>query len=260
MRRRFIADTWSPTNAHPTHAVLTGEQAAHLARVLRAQPGQVYDIVANGFLHRAEITSVADHEVRFTLHEELEADAALPIHLLLAVFKFDHFEWAVEKATELGVRRLTPILARRTEKHLAHAAGKRVERWRRIALESAKQSRRADLPEIAAPAPLGAALAGETAPTRILLSETEQQLHLATALKLEPTDYESAALIALAIGPEGGWAPEEMTLFTTYNWTHVTLGPRILRAETAAVAALSITGAALYQLQSEKDGTTAALP
>ena len=138
MRRRFIADTFSPATGHPTRAALTGEQAAHLARVLRAQPGQVYDIVANGFLHRAEITAVSDSEVEFILHEELEADAALPIHLLLAVFKFDHFEWAVEKATELGVARITPILARRTEKHLAFAAPKRVERWRRIALESSK--------------------------------------------------------------------------------------------------------------------------
>ena len=158
-RRRWIADTWSPESGHPTHAALTGEQAVHLARVLRAQPGQVYDIVANGFLHRAEVAAVSDAEVSFVLHEELEADAALPIHLLLAVFKFDHFEWAVEKATELGVARITPILARRTEKHLGLAAAKRVERWRRIALESAKQSRRTDIPEIAEPMALAAALA-----------------------------------------------------------------------------------------------------
>src|SRR5579863_2126566 len=161
-RRRWIADTWSPTTGHPTYAALSGEQAQHLAHVLRAEPGQVFDVVANGFLHRAEVSEVRaasnDHEaeVRFTLLEELEADAALPIHLLLAVFKFDHFEWAVEKATELGVTCITPILARRTEKHLALAAPKRAERWRRIALESAKQSRRTDVPEIAPPASLAA--------------------------------------------------------------------------------------------------------
>ena len=241
MRRRFIADSWSPMSGHPTHAALSGEQAAHLGRVLRAQPGQVYDVVANGFLHRAEITSVSDDEIRFTLHEELEADAALPIHLLLAVFKFDHFEWAVEKATELGVARLTPILARRTEKHLSQAATKRVERWRRIALEASKQSRRTDIPDIAAPAPVATALATETAPNRILLSETEQNLHLGAALSSirKPASDE----IAIAIGPEGGWAPDEMFLFTTHNWTHVTLGPRILRAETAAIAALAIASA-----------------
>jgi len=211
MRRRFIADTFSPATGHPTRAALTGEQAAHLARVLRAQPGQVYDIVANGFLHRAEITAVSDAEVVFTLQEELEADAALPIHLLLAIFKFDHFEWAIEKATELGVARITPILARRTEKHLA--------------------------------------LAAETSPIRILLSETEQSLSLATALgapHLAPEMWDrSATNLALAIGPEGGWTPEEMSLFTAHAWTHVTLGPRILRAETAAIAAIAIAAAAM---------------
>ena len=97
-RRRWIADTWTDTTAS-----LTGEQAQHLARVLRAQPGQIFDVVANGFLHRAEIVSADEREVLFTLHEELEADAALPVHLLMAVFKFDHMEWGIEKATELDL-------------------------------------------------------------------------------------------------------------------------------------------------------------
>jgi 16S rRNA (uracil1498-N3)-methyltransferase len=232
MRRRFIADTWTTTTA-----TLTGDQANHLARVLRAEPGQIYDIVANGFLHRAEIARVSEAEVVFTLHEELEANAALPLHLLLAIFKFDHFEWAIEKATELGVGRITPILARRTEKHLAQASAKRVERWRRIALEASKQSRRTDIPAIADPVALKLALEQEAAPTRILLSETEQQLTLRTALQSSNDIGE----LALAIGPEGGWTPEEMDLFTTHNWQHVTLGPRILRAETAAIAAIAIT-------------------
>jgi len=253
MRRRFIADTFSPSCGHPTRASLTGQQAAHLARVLRAQPGQVYDIVANGFLHRAEITSVRaapadqDCEVAFTLLEELEADPALPIHLLLAVFKFDHFEWAVEKATELGVSRITPILARRTEKHLAQASAKRVERWRRIALESSKQSRRTGIPEIADPTPLAAALAAETSPLRILLSETEQSLTLASALShaINPEPTMDNGQLALAVGPEGGWTADEMSLFNQHGWTHVTLGPRILRAETAAIAAVAIAAALL---------------
>jgi 16S rRNA (uracil1498-N3)-methyltransferase len=249
MRRRWIADTWSPQSGHPTHAALTGEQAAHLARVLRAQPGQVFDVVANGFLHRAEVTSVSDAEVLFTLHEELEADAALPIHLLLAVFKFDRFEWAIEKATELGVARITPILARRTEMHLALASAKRADRWRRIALESAKQSRRTDIPEIFDPTPLPAALTRESATLRILLSETEQSLTLAAALSVslneQRTTVNGQRSLALAIGPEGGWTPEEMSLFTQHNWTHVTLGPRILRAETAAIAAIAIAAAQL---------------
>ena len=236
-RRRFIADSWD----HDTNtAILTGDQASHLSRVLRAEPGQVFDVVAGGFLHRAEIFSVTDSQVSFTLHEELEVDNPLPLHLLLAVFKFDRFEWAVEKATELGVTKITPILARRTEKHLAQSAEKRVERWRRIALEAAKQSRRSDVPTIHPPATLKQAITAEQAPTRILLSETEQQQTLAAALAAH-----SGTQIALAIGPEGGWTSEEMALFTHHEWQHVTLGPRILRAETAAIAAISIASALL---------------
>ncbi len=240
-RRRFIADTWTETTA-----TLTGDQAAHLARVLRAKPGQIYDIVANGFLHRAEITSVvpstasSPEQIHLTLHEEFASDTALPLHLLLAVFKFDHLEWGIEKATELGVARITPILARRTEKHLTEAAPKRVERWRRIALEASKQSRRTSVPEIADPTSLKAALVTEQSPTRILLSELEQSLPLAQALQ-----QATAPETALAIGPEGGWTPEEMQLFLDQAWQPVTLGQRILRAETAAVAAVAIAGAHL---------------
>ena len=248
-RRRFIADAWTPTTA-----TLTGDQAAHLARVLRAEPGQLYDVVAGGFLHRAEIVSVTPAEVHFTLHEELESDSALPLHLLLAVFKFDHMEWAIEKATELGVEGITPILARRTEKHLAQSSAKRVERWRRIALEASKQSRRTAIPEIADPIALKAALEREQSQVRILLSETEQATPLAAALtatndrvphpsRSEGRETDSHA--ALAIGPEGGWTQDEMALFTQYNWQPVTLGPRILRAETAAIAAIAIASSIL---------------
>lgn len=238
-RRRWIADQWTSATA-----TLTGDQAAHLARVLRAEPGQVFDVVAGGFLHRAEIARVSEDEVVFTLHEELESDTALPLHLLLAVFKFDHMEWAIEKATELGVSRITPILARRTEKHLAQSAAKRSERWRRIALEASKQSRRTTIPEIAAPIALKSALEEEQSLVRILLSETEQTTVLAAALAASdrPTGYES---VALAIGPEGGWTPEEMAIFVQHNWQPVTLGPRILRAETAAIAAIAIASSHL---------------
>ena len=266
-RRRWIADLYSPESGHPTTAALIGDQALHLARVLRAQPGQIFDVVAAGFLHRAEITHVDPNpdapRVDFLLHEELESDAALPLHLLLAIFKFDHFEWAIEKATELGVAQITPILARRTEKHLAQASTKRVERWRRIAHEASQQSRRTSAPNISAPTPLKLALESETALNRILLSETEQTFTLSEALShpatnsSEPPPLQShrnggevapppatplTRTHALAIGPEGGWTPEEMSLFTQHHWTPVTLGPRILRAETAAIAAIAITG------------------
>jgi 16S rRNA (uracil1498-N3)-methyltransferase len=233
-RRRWIADTWTETTA-----TLKGEQAAHLARVLRAQPGQVFDVVANGFLRRAEIISADEREVVFTLHEELETESALPVHLVMAVFKFDHMEWGIEKATELGVARITPVIARRTEKHLAQAATKRVERWRRIVREAAQQSRRSDVPLVDEPVALKVALGMVSAEKKLLLAETEQENSLKAALKGE------VASVALAIGPEGGWTAEEMTLFAENGWRSVTLGPRILRAETAAIAGLAVCAAML---------------
>ena len=235
-RRRWIADKWNSTR---TQASLTGDQAQHLARVLRAQPGQIFDVVADGFLHRAEVASVQEDEVVFTLHEEHEAEAALDVRLLLAVFKFDHMEWAIEKATELGAPRITPVLARRTEKHLAQAASKRVERWRRIVREASQQSRRTNVPEVDEPTPLKKVLSEITEPVKLLLAETEEENTLRAAFEAAPQDE----AIALAIGPEGGWTAEEMQLFRDHGWQHVTLGPRILRAETAAIAALAITSA-----------------
>ena len=240
-RRRFIADTWTSTTA-----TLTGDQALHLARVLRATPGQIFDVVSNGFLHRAEITHVSEDQIDFTLHEELTSDAALPLHLLLAVFKFDHMEWAIEKATELGIARITPILARRTEKHLAHAALKRAERWRRIALEAAKQSRRADLPLIEDPIALRARLEQPTNSLRVLLSENEHNTtlrqHIDSAIASTESELPN---FEFAIGPEGGWTEDELALFEKHHWQSASLGPRILRAETAAISSLAIASALL---------------
>jgi 16S rRNA (uracil1498-N3)-methyltransferase len=239
-RRRWIADTFTDQTAS-----LTGDQALHLARVLRAQPGQIFDVVANGFLRRATIVNVSEDEVIFALGEELQAETALPVHLLLAVIKFDHYEWGLEKLTELGAARITPVIARRTEKYLAHAAAKRADRWRRIALEAAKQSRRSDLPQFDDPLPLKQALAQVTAPTRLLLAETEQDNTLAAALQPRDSTAQTSNELALAIGPEGGWTADEMQLFADQGWHPITLGPRILRAETAAIAALSICSALL---------------
>jgi 16S rRNA (uracil1498-N3)-methyltransferase len=239
-RRRWIADI-----SDGATATLSGDQAAHLARVLRAEPGQIFDVVANGFLHRAEVVKVSEREVVFVLHEELEMDAALPVHLLMAVFKFDHMEWGIEKATELGVAKITPVIARRTEKHLAQAAVKRVERWRKIVREAAQQSRRSDAPVVDEPVALKLALAGVDAGMKLLLMETEEENSLSAALASRRVS-ESAG-VALAVGPEGGWTAEEMAMFVEVGWKSVTLGPRILRAETAAIAGLAVCAAMLTQ-------------
>ena len=232
-RRRWNADEISGSRAS-----LVGTQAEHLARVLRARIGQEFDIAAEGRVRRGRIISVTPEKVEFELGEELPAAVLPDITLLLAIFKFDRMEWAIEKATELGVARIVPLIAKRTDSHLASAAAKRVERWRRIAREAAQQSRRASPPELAAPAGLQEALA-PPADRRVVLSEAEEQVSLKQAISgLKGT-------LALAVGPEGGWTGGEEQAFREKGWIAVSLGPTILRAETAAIAAVSIVLAGL---------------
>jgi 16S rRNA (uracil1498-N3)-methyltransferase len=233
-QRRWIADSFSDTTAE-----LAGAQARHMARVLRAVPGTRAHVVAGTRVWSAVVTEVDDERVAFALEQELPAEQPLPITLLLAVFKFDRMEWSIEKATELGVARIAPVITRRTEKHLAHAAETRVERWRRIAHEAAKQSRRADVPSIDAPLALKVALAAPWPGAKILLAESERTVMLRDALLTADAPY------ALAIGPEGGWVAEEEQMFASAGWQAASLGPRILRAETAAIAAVSVVASAL---------------
>jgi len=240
-RRRWLAEHWDEATA-----TLVGAQAEHLARVLRAQPGMEADVVAGGHVFHAEVVAVAPQEVRLNLIAELEADPALPITLVMSVFKFDHMEWGIEKATELGVSAIAPVIARRTEKHLAQAAEKRVERWRRIAKEAAQQSRRSDVPVIYEPEPLMARARIPSYASRIVLAEQERSTTL-RALVEEAAEAARNQMptLELAFGPEGGWAPEEEALFDTTGWRPASLGPRILRAETAAIAALAIVASCL---------------
>jgi len=240
-RRRWIADTWDEATAS-----LTGEQASHLIRVLRAQAGMEFDIVAGDRVWRAVIAGITGDAVRFNLLAEVQADPALPITLLLSVFKFDRMEWIIEKATELGVERIVPCIARRTEKHLAQAAQARVERWKRIAREAAQQSRRSDIPSIDDPVTLKAAARRETSALRLLLAEQERTTTLKLAMEesLAASGDEMPA-VHLAVGPEGGWVAEEEALFDSEGWRSVSLGPRILRAETAAITAVAVVAAML---------------
>jgi len=239
--RRWIAEHWDEATA-----TLVGAQAEHMSRVLRAQPGMQADVVAGGHVFHAEVAAVSPKEVRFNLITELEADPALPLTLILAVYKFDRMEWVIEKATELGVAAVAPVIARRTEKHLAQAAEKRAERWRRIAHESAQQSRRSDVPIIFDPMPLATRVRQASEATRIVLAEQERTTTLRNALDDAMAAAESEMpTLEIAIGPEGGWAPSEEALFDANGWRAASLGPRILRAETAAIAALAVVASCL---------------
>jgi 16S rRNA (uracil1498-N3)-methyltransferase len=229
-RRRWIADEVSGRRA-----ALTGAHADHLIRVLRARVGQEFDVSAGSVVYRARVAGISDHRVEFELEEELSASYSPQITLVLAIFKFDRMEWAIEKCTELGVSRLIPLLAARTDSHLASAAFKRVDRWRRIAREASEQSRRISPPELDNPLRLKDAVALLSG-TRIFLSESENTSTLIDMLRTHTTGRE----LFLAIGPEGGWTDSEEKLFRDSGWTSASLGPTILRAETAAIVATAI--------------------
>jgi 16S rRNA (uracil1498-N3)-methyltransferase len=240
-RRRWIAEEWDETSA-----IITGAQAEHLARVLRMQPGAEADVVAGGHVFHAQVAAVAPAEVRFTLLAELRADPALPITLVLSVYKFDRMEWAIEKATELGVAALAPVIAQRTGKHLAHAALKRADRWRRIAHEASQQARRSDVPVIHDPVSLADRIRAQSASTRIVLAEQERTTTLRDAVDAAIVEAGSEMpALEIAIGPEGGWSPTEEALFDANGWRAASLGPRIVRAETAAIAALAVVASCL---------------
>jgi len=281
-RRRWIADEFSHDRA-----ALTGEHAAHLSRTLRARVGQEFEVACGKRVRRATVASVSDDRVEFALGEEVTASAVVPITMLLAIFKFDRMEWAIEKCTELNVTTIVPVVAHRTEKHLALAAAKRVERWRRIAREAAEQSRRALPPEISEPrrlknaleqlhddsipavipsedfslphaviptedydplkaviptedfSPSGGIRGSPGRDLRIVLAETERQATLSDLLRA----HSDVTSLAVAVGPEGGWTTDELQTFEQSQWIGASLGETILRAETAAIAALAIARA-----------------
>lgn len=215
-------------------AALIGHHADHLVRVLRARVGQEFDIVADTTVRRGRIVRISENRVEFELGEETPAAAVADLTLLLAIFKFDRFEWAIEKCTELGVKKIIPVVARRTDAHLASASAKRVDRWRRMAVQSAEQSRRAAPPEVPDPIKLQEALR-VPGQLRIVLSESELQTRLRDLFAgSEDVD------VVLAIGPEGGWTEDELSLFAKDGWTSASLGATILRAETAAIAATAL--------------------
>jgi 16S rRNA (uracil1498-N3)-methyltransferase len=227
-RRRWIAD-----RVEGDRAFLLGPNANHLFRVLRVKIGQEFDVAADGVLRSAKVVFASHDQVEFALGAEVESAALPQVGVYLSIFKFDRFEWALEKLTELGVSDIVPMIAQRTEEHLAKAAAKRVERWRKIARESSQQARRISPPEIADPVALKKAIE-KAQGSRIVLSESEEQVSLKTVLNgCKPP-------LVMAFGPEGGWSEPELELFNAAGWKPASLGHTILRAETAAIAAVAV--------------------
>ncbi len=221
------------------HARIEGDDAHHLVRVLRVEAGHKYEISDTHRVWLAQISSARKNLVEFEILEELPAGPPLPeTILLLALVKFDRFEWAVEKATELGITTLVPFDAARSDQGLFDGARKRVERWRRIAKEASEQSRRLQPPDILDPVRFDAALK-HPATFRLLLDERPGAPPMLKALHgATPQDS-----VALAIGPEGGWTDAERTRLEAAGWQGASLGSTVLRAETAVCAALAVASA-----------------
>jgi len=248
-RRRFYAP---PVAFAPDEksATLSPEETRHLRDVLRLHPGDeiyVFDGAGREFLCVVEIIAKDSTELR-VISEVEPTRPESPLHLTLAIalLKGEKFDLVIQKATELGAKRIVPLETERADVRLRDSedAQKRVTRWRRIALEAAKQSGRAFVNVISAPRPLESllrvsgtedkGLANSVA--RIMFSEREGK-SLAEATN---SFTERPKEIVAVVGPEGGWTDEEIELARESGWQVVTLGGRILRAETAAILAVSL--------------------
>ena len=250
MRRRFFTDRFDSDSA-----ILRGDTAEHLGRVLRAEPGQLYELSDGERVWLARVDKVSSSkrsgsQIEFTLMEEIEVrEAALRIQLLISLVKFDRFEWCLEKATELGVTEIVVLAAARTDKPLLAAVPKRRARWEKILVESGQQSRRLRPPVLrtALDGTRGGKIHGAIRPKeafaqtsaacKLVLSERRDAKLMRDALSVyaEPS-------ASLAIGPEGGWTDEELAAARASDFVEVSLGRNILRTETAVVAALAILG------------------
>ncbi len=233
--RRFLLSS-PPTNKR---AVLQGEEAYHLARVLRAEPGRAVELInGSGKIWRGTVASVSPDEVELAEVELLSSGTVspLPIGLIQSLCKADRLEWILQKSTELGISEIFLLEAERSiVKVPKERVAAKLDRWRKIIQAAVKQSRRSTMPELHEPQALLPLCQKVQADLRLVLSENEQDVHLKTLLReLRPRSA------AFCIGPEGGWTEREQETFERFGFRLATLGPNILRTETASIVATAI--------------------
>jgi 16S rRNA (uracil1498-N3)-methyltransferase len=229
-RRRFFAPP-SAFNFSKRIVTLTSDEARHLREVLRLKPGDgvsVFD--GEGKEFRCAVVQARREFAELELQEEIEAaraESPLKITLAVALLKGEKFDFVVQKGTELGVNEFVPLITRYADIKLRDKsdAAKRVARWQRIALEAAKQSGRALVPKVGEPKPLG-----------YVLTLSEQCFLFSERGGHGLTQMDTDEVTAI-IGSEGGWSDEELDEARAAGAQLITLGGRILRAETAAIAA-----------------------
>ncbi|HZP33054.1 MAG TPA: RsmE family RNA methyltransferase [Candidatus Acidoferrales bacterium] len=237
MRRRFFVEAFSGGKA-----CLTGDAAHHLGRVLRAEPGQVYELSDGHAVFVGRIDRLSRDRIDFELIEPVSCPTSwLDITMLIAIVKFDRFEWALEKATELGVNTVIPVAAERSDKALVSAAPKRAARWQKILLESAQQARCLRPPSLKAPERASPAFGRVPGVIKLLFSERSTAPPVQTLMREVASKIcrETPSQMALAVGPEGGWTDQEFAAASAAGFKEASLGQNILRTETAVVAGLA---------------------
>lgn len=237
-----------PNSITPPNIRVSGPLLHHLRESLRLHPDEILTVTdGRGIRYRTEVTEVTAKQLIGRILDQTTAPPKTSPSIVLAqaLLKGEKMDWVIQKATELGVDRIVPI-------HAVHSVVKprtdRVDhqraRWQRIALEAAQQSERWTLPAIDEPASLAQLFKTHAAATAFMLAERSD----GASLQNIPLPSDPHRTVLLLIGPEGGWAQDELHLAQQQGYTAVTLGTRILRAETAAMAAISIVQARLGEL------------
>ncbi|NUS38263.1 MAG: 16S rRNA (uracil(1498)-N(3))-methyltransferase [Lysobacter sp.] len=214
---------------------LPEEAATHLVRVLRLREGDgcvLFNGDGHDYAARVESAGKREVQVRVEAVSRIDNESPLRITLLQAIARGEKMDWILQKATELGVAGFLPVSSERSEVRLdAERADKRVAHWRSVVRSACEQSGRAVIPAVDAPQSLAAALDALPAQPRFLLDPHAE--HAIGAIGLQ------GSACVLAIGPEGGWSPRDREQLIGAGFTGLRLGPRILRTETAGIAAIA---------------------
>lgn len=216
---------------------LPATAAAHAIRVLRLRPGDPVTLFnGDGHDYRCTLLAVDRHDARVRIEAAAASASESPLRLTLvqAIARGEKMDWIVQKATELGVERIVPVATRRSEVRLdAARAGKRAEHWRAVAIAACEQCGRGVLPRIDPPASLAAWLASAQTP------DPMRRLVLSPGATTKIRDLGPLETATLAVGPEGGFDDDDLAAMQGAGFEGLSLGPRVLRTETAGITAIA---------------------
>jgi len=232
LTRVYVEDPLSPGKS----CSIAGSAANHIMRVLRLRDGDALTLFdGRGGEYGARITGFRKDSVQVEVQEHRDAERESLLHLTLAqgISRGERMDWVMQKATELGVARIVPVITERTMVKLdERQSARKIEHWRAIVIAACEQSGRNRVPEVAVPRAFHALLRqGDADGQKLLLSPTGD---------LSARDLALTGRALLLVGPEGGLSPEERELAVGDGFRQVRMGPRVLRTETAAIAALTI--------------------